>query len=105
VYLWVAMYQPSKGIIMSKIAALTGALAIGLVSGAYAQNTGPAAQTDLNKPSMTNTNSNAMQKSGTTGAASGDGSGMSDKGGANGTPTRMPKATTGPTSNTESPAK
>ena len=31
---------------MLKIAVLTGALAIGLVGGAYAQATGPAAQTD-----------------------------------------------------------
>ena len=42
---------------MLKIAALSGALAIGLISGAYAQNTGPAAQTDnMNKPGMTNSN-------------------------------------------------
>jgi hypothetical protein len=31
---------------MIKIVALTAALAAGLVSGAYAQNSGPAAQTD-----------------------------------------------------------
>jgi hypothetical protein len=94
---------------MLKIAALTGAMAIGLVGGAYAQATGPAAQTDnMNKPAMTNSNSHAVQKSGTTGAASGGGFGMTDKGGANGTPSTMPKTTTGPTgpaSNTESPAK
>jgi hypothetical protein len=81
---------------MLYIAALTGALAIGLV-GAYAQATGPAAQTDdMNKPAMTNSNSKAVQKSGTTGAASGGVSGMPDKGGANGAPTTMPKTTTGP---------
>jgi hypothetical protein len=105
---WVVLYQQPKGIIMLKIAALTGALAIGLVGGAYAQNTGPAPQTDMNKPSMTNSNSNAVQKSGTTGAASGGGSGMTDRGGANGTPNTVPKTTTGPTgpaSKTDSPAK
>lgn len=93
---------------MLKIAALTGALAIGLSGGAYAQNTGPAAQTDMNKPSMTNTNSDAVKKSDTTDTASGGGSGMTDKGGANGTPSAMPKTTTGPTgpaSKTESPPK
>jgi hypothetical protein len=98
---------------MFKIVAVTGALAIGLVSGAYAQTTGPAAQTDnMNKPAMTNTNSDAMKKSGTTGAASGmssgGGSGMTDKGGANGNPSTMPKTTTGPTgaaSKDESPPK
>jgi hypothetical protein len=97
---------------MLRIAALTGALAIGLVSGAYAQTTGPAAQTDMNKPSMTNTNSDAVKKPGTTGAASGvssgGGSSMTDKGGANGTASTMPKTTTGPTgaaSKDESPAK
>jgi hypothetical protein len=98
-----------KDIIMLKIAALSGAaLAIGIVGGAYAQNTGPAPQTDMNKPGMTNSNSNAVQKSGTTGAASGGGSGMTDKGGANGTPNTVRKTTTGPTgpaSKTESPAK
>jgi hypothetical protein len=92
---------------MLKIAALTSALAIGSVSGAYAQ-TGPPAQTDMNKPNMTNTNSEAVKKSGTTGMSSGGGSGMTEKGGANGTPSSMPKTTigpTGPASNTESPAK
>jgi hypothetical protein len=95
---------------MLKIAALTGALAIGLVSGAYAQNTGPAAQTD--KAGMTNSNSDAMKKSGTTGMSNsksaGSGSGMTDKGGANGSPAMAPKTTTGPAgsaSKTESPAK
>jgi hypothetical protein len=91
----------------------TGALAIGLVSGAYAQTTGPAAQSDnMSKPAMTNTNSDAVKKSGTTGAASGmssgGGSGMTDKGGANGTPSAKPKTTTGPAgaaSKDESPAK
>jgi hypothetical protein len=78
---------------MLKIVAVTGALAIGLVSGAYAQNTGPAAQTD--KPGMTNSNSDAMKKSGTTGMSSGGGSGMTDKGGTNGSPAMAPKTTTG----------
>jgi hypothetical protein len=93
---------------MFKISILSSALIIGLAGGAYAQNTGPAPQTDINKPSMTNTNSDAVKKTGTTGAASGGGSGMTDKGGANGTPSTMPKTTTGPTgpaSNSESPAK
>ena len=90
---------------MLKIVAVTGALAIGLVSGAYAQNTGPAAQTD--KPGMTNSNSDAMKKSGTTGMSSG-GPGMTDKGGANGSPAMAPKTTTGPAgsaSKSESPPK
>jgi uncharacterized low-complexity protein len=87
---------------MLQIVAVTGALAMGLVSGAYAQTTGPAAQTD--KPAMTNTNSDAMKKSGTTGI----GSGMTDKGGANGSPDMAPKTTTGPAgsaSKFESPPK
>jgi hypothetical protein len=52
-----------------------------------------------------------MKKSGTTGAASGmssGGYGMTDKGGANGSPSTMPKTTTGPTgaaSKDESPPK
>jgi hypothetical protein len=93
---------------MLKIAALSGALAVGVVSGAYAQTTGPAGQQDMNKPAMTNTNSNAMKKTGTSGMSSGGGSGMNDKGGANGAPNTMPKTTTGPTgpaSSSESPAK
>ena len=93
---------------MLKITVLTGALAIGLVGGAYAQATGPAAQTDnMNKPAMTNTNSKAMKHE-TTGTSSGGGSGMTDKGGANGAPESMPKTTTGPAgaaSETESPPK
>ena len=96
---------------MLKIAALTGALAIGLVSGAYAQtNTGPTGQQD--KAGMTNTNSDAVKKSGTTGMSntksSGSGSGMTAKDGANGAPAMAPKTTTGPAgsgSKTESPAK
>jgi hypothetical protein len=78
---------------------------------AYAQTTGPAAQDNMNKPAMTNTNSDAMKKSGTTGAASGmssGGYGMTDKGVANGSPSTMPKTTTGPTgaaSKDESPPK
>jgi hypothetical protein len=93
---------------MLKITVLTGALAIGLVGGAHAQATGPAAQTDnTNKPAMTNTNSKAMKHE-TTGTSSGGGSGMTDKGGANGAPESMPKATTGPAgaaSKTETPPK
>jgi hypothetical protein len=103
---WLVLQHQPKETIMLKIAALTSALAIGSVSGAYAQ-IGPPAQTDMNKPSMTNTNSDAVKKS-TTGMSSGGGSGMTEKGGANGTPNSMPKTTTGPTgpaSNTESPAK
>jgi hypothetical protein len=93
---------------MLRIAALCGALAIGLVSGAYAQTTGPAAQQDMNKPGMTNSNSDAARKSGTTGMSSGGTSGMSDKGGANGSAAMAPKTTTGPVgsaSKSESPAK
>jgi hypothetical protein len=104
---WLVLQHQPKETIMLKIAALTSALAIGSVSGAYAQ-TGPPAQTDMNKPNMTNTNSEAVKKSGTTGMSSGGGSGMTEKGGANGTPSSMPKTTigpTGPASNTESPAK
>jgi hypothetical protein len=93
---------------MLKIAALTGALAIGLVSGAYAQTTGPAAQTDnMNKPGMT-TSTPGGTTSGTTGMSSGGQSGMTDKGGANGSPAMAPKTTTGPAgaaSKTESPPK
>jgi hypothetical protein len=94
---------------MLKIAALTSALAIGLVSGAYAQNTGPAAQKD--KAGMTNSNSDAKKKdsrTGTTGMSSGGGSGMTNKGGANGDPAMAPKTTTGPAgsaSKSESPPK
>jgi hypothetical protein len=103
---WLVLHHQPKETTMLKIAALTAALAIGSVSGAYAQ-TGPPAQTDMNKPSMTNTNSDAVKKS-TTGMSSGGGSGMTEKGGANGTPSTTPKTTTGPTgpaSTTESPAK
>jgi hypothetical protein len=91
---------------MLKIVAVTSALAIGLVSGAYAQNTGPAAQTD--KAGMTNTNSDAVKKSGTTGMSSGSESGITDRGGANGSPDMAPKTTTGPAgsaSKSESPPK
>jgi hypothetical protein len=84
----------TKGAIMLKIVAVTSALAIGLVTGAYAQNTGPAAQTD--KAGMTNTNSDAVKKSGTTGMSSGSESGITDRGGANGSPDMAPKTTTGP---------
>jgi hypothetical protein len=97
---------------MLKIAALTGAMAIGLVSGAYAQATGPAAQTDnMNKPGMTNTNSDAMKKSGTTGMSNTQSketgwSGVSEKGTPYDGP--APKTTTEPPgsgSKTESPPK
>jgi hypothetical protein len=77
---------------MLKIAALTSALAIGLVSGAYAQTTGPAGQQD--KAGMTNPNSDAMKKDSTT-------TGMSNT-------KPAAKTTTGPTgsgSKTESPEK
>jgi hypothetical protein len=91
---------------MLRIATITGVLAIGLTSGAYAQNTGPAAQTDtMNKPGMTNSNSDAVKKSTTTGTSS---SGMTTTGGANGAPNSMPNTTTGPAgaaSKDESPAK
>jgi hypothetical protein len=97
---------------MIRMAALTAALASGLISGAYAQTTGPAAQTDINKPAMTNSNSNAVQKSTTTGTASGTSSGggsvTTTTGGPNGVPNSMPKSTTGPTgaaSKDESPPK
>jgi hypothetical protein len=94
-----------------KIATLTAALVIGMVGGAYAQATGPAAQDNMKKPGI-NPSSDGMSRSGTTGASagksSGGGSGMTDKGGANGTPSEMPKTTTGPAgsaSKTESPPK
>jgi len=93
---------------MLKIAALSGVLAIALAGGAYAQGTGPAAQQEMNKPGMTNSNSDAAKKSGTTGMSSGGTSGMTDKGGANGTAAMAPKTTTGPAgsaSKSESPAK
>jgi hypothetical protein len=86
---------------MLKIAALTSTLAIGLFTGAYAQNSGPLPQNDMNKPGMTNTNSDAVKKSGTTGMSF-------DKGGANGAPAMGPNTTTGPAgaaSKKESPAK
>jgi hypothetical protein len=99
-----------RGTTMLKIAALSGALAVGLISGAYAQNTGPAAQTDnMNKPGMTNSNSDAVRKSPTTGAASsGGGSTVTTTGNANGSPSSMPTTTTGPTgapSKDEAPAR
>lgn len=97
---------------MLKIAALTGALAIGLMGGAYAQTTGPAGQGSTAQQSG-NTGANSgtsatTRPDGTTGMSSGGGSGMTDKGGANGNPSGMPKTTTGPqgpASNTESPPK
>jgi hypothetical protein len=83
---------------MLKIAALTSALAIGLVSGAYAQTTGPAGQQD--KAGMTNSNSDAMKKESTTTGMSNTKnketgwSGISEKGTAYDGP--APKTTTGP---------
>ena len=94
---------------MLKIAALTSALAIGLVSGAYAQTTGPAGQQD--KAGMTNSNSDAMKKESTTTGMSNTKnketgwSGISEKGPYDGA---APKTTTGPTgsgSKTEPPEK
>jgi len=94
---------------MLKIAALTSALAIGLVSGAYAQTTGPAGQQD--KAGMTNSSSDAMKKDSTTTGMSNTKeketgwSGISEKGPYTGP---APKTTTGPTgsgSTTESPEK
>jgi hypothetical protein len=98
----------NKGTNMLKIAALTSALAIGLVSGAYAQTAGPAGQQD--KAGLTNTNSDAVKKSGTTGMSNTQSketgwSGIGEKGPYDG-PTV--KTTTGPTgsgSKTESPEK
>jgi hypothetical protein len=61
----------------------------------------------MNKPGMTNINSDAMKKSSTTGMSSGGGSGMTNKGGANGAPAMAPE-TTGPAgsvSKSESPPK
>ena len=96
---------------MLKIATLTGALVLGLVGGAYAQTTGPSAQDNMKKPAV-NPRADGMSRSGTTGTSagnsSGGGSGMTEKGGANGTPSEMPKTTTGPAgsaSKTESPPK
>jgi hypothetical protein len=95
---------------MLKIAALTSALAIGLVSGAYAQTTGPAGQ-QQDKAGMTNSNSDAMKKDSTTTGMSNTKdketgwSGISEKGPYDGP---APKTTTGPTgsgSKTESPEK
>jgi hypothetical protein len=94
---------------MAKIAALTGALAIGLVSGAYAQPSGPAGQQD--KAGMTNSNSDAMKKESTTGMSNTKNketgwSNISEKGTAYDGP--APKTTTGPTdsgSKTETRAK
>jgi hypothetical protein len=105
---WFCNHQP-KETIMLKIAALTGALAVGLVNGAYAQ-TGPSAQTDMNKPSMTNSNSDAKKDS-TTGMSNPANketgwSGIGEKGTAYDGP--APKTTTGPASSgskSESPAK
>jgi hypothetical protein len=98
----------NKGTNMLKIAALTSALAIGLVSGAYAQTTGPAGQQD--KAGLTNTNSDAVKKSGTTGMSNTQSketgwSGIGEKGPYDGP---AAKTTTGPTgsgSKTESPEK
>lgn len=97
---------------MIKTAALAAALAIGLATAGYAQNTGPAGQSSTEQKSGnmgTNSGSGAgMAPAGTTGAGSGGGSGMTSKGGANGNPGMAPKTTTGPAgaaSKTESPPK
>ena len=47
---------------MLKIATIGAALALGL-GGALAQVPGPAAQADISKPALTNTNSFAVKKS------------------------------------------
>jgi hypothetical protein len=94
---------------MLKIAALTSALAIGLVSGAYAQATSPAGQPD--KAGMTNSNSDAAKKDGTTGMSNTKNkdtgwSGINEKGTTYDGP--APKTTTGPVgsgSKTDSPEK
>jgi hypothetical protein len=94
---------------MLKIAAITSALAIGLVSGAYAQTTtGPDGQQD--RASMTNSNSDAVKKDSTTGMSNTKNketgwSGISEKGPYDGP---APKTTIGPAgsgSKTESPEK
>jgi hypothetical protein len=88
---------------MIKTAALAAALAIGLATAGYAQTTGPAGQSSTEQKS-----GNMGPNSGTTGASSGGGSGMTSKGGANGNPAMAPKTTTGPAgaaSKTESPPK
>jgi hypothetical protein len=98
----------NKGTNMLKIAALTSALVIGLVSSAYAQTASPAREQD--KAGMTNTNSDAAKESGTTGMSNTQSketgwSGISEKGPYDGP---APKTTTGPTgsgSKTESPEK
>lgn len=87
--------------------AAAAVLAIGLVSGAYAQTAGPTGQ---DKAGMTNSNSDAMKKSGTTGMSNTQSketgwSGISEKGPYDGP---APKTTTGPPgsgSKTESPSK
>jgi hypothetical protein len=100
-----------KGTDMLKIAALSSTLAIGLVSGAYAQTTVPAGQQD--KAAMTNSNSDAVKKDSTTGMSNTKNketgwSGISEKGTAYDGP--APKTTTGPAgagsgSKTDSPEK
>ena len=52
---------------MLKIATIGAALALGL-GGAFAQAPGPAAQADISKPALTNTNSFAVKKSATNGS-------------------------------------
>lgn len=83
---------------MLKIAGLAAVLAVGLVSGTYAQTTGPTGQ--QNQPGMTNSDSDAMKKSGTNGTSNTQSketgwSGIGEKGPYDG-PT--PKTTTGPPS-------
>jgi hypothetical protein len=62
VFLLVATGQPTKGIIMFKITALTGALIIGMASASFAQTPSPAGQ------------GSAEQSNSSTGANSGSGS-------------------------------
>jgi hypothetical protein len=106
---WLKVHYQPKGKSMLRIAGLTGVLAIGLVSGAYAQTTDPTTG-QQDKAGMTNSNSDAMKKSGTTGMSNTQSketgwSGISEKGPYDGP---APKTTTGPPdsgSKTESPSK
>jgi hypothetical protein len=62
---WLKCITNQKEKAMLRIAGVAAVLATGLVSGAYAQTAGPTGQQD--KAGMTNSNSDAMKKSGTTG--------------------------------------
>jgi hypothetical protein len=97
---------------MIRTAALAAALAIGLATAGYAQTPSPAGQNSTEQKSDNmgaNSGSGAATRpTGTTGASSGGGSGMTTKGGANGDAAMAPKTTTGPAgaaSKTESPPK